>query len=221
MENIDTTINKNSLHIEGFNDAEKVIRVDGPQARRLSDLLLHKTDLDFAKKCLDTINIAPEDPHIIREALWRSAIIHFLKCFGDSGARFNLSAKKILKKEPPQAMIAFNYFKGLRNKHLVHDENSYAQSIPGAILNKGNKEYKIEKIICFAAIAKTLEQDNFSNLKRLIQASHSWVVKHFDQLCEILTKELEKESYENLCTRETLNYRVPKVDEMDKKRNES
>ena len=30
------------------------------------------------------------------------------------------TAEKILKTEPPEAMMTFNYFKGLRNKHLVH-----------------------------------------------------------------------------------------------------
>lgn len=39
---------ENGLHIEGFPDAVKVIRIDGPQSKRLADLALHKADLEFA-----------------------------------------------------------------------------------------------------------------------------------------------------------------------------
>jgi hypothetical protein len=219
MEHLEISLRESGMHIEGFPDAEKVIRIEGPRAKRLSDLALHKADLDFAENCLDAISLAAEEPHVIREALWRSSIVHFLKCFGNAEARFQLSAVRILKGEPSEAMMAFNYFKGLRNKHLVHDENSYAQSIPGAILNKGNKSYKIEKIVCFAAIAGTLAQENYNNLKLLIQKSRSSVIAEFDQLCETLTKDLEKEPYDKLCAKESLTYRKPTIDELHKNRN--
>jgi len=114
--------------------------------------------------------------------------------------------------------MVFEYFKSLRNKHLIHDENSYAQSIPGAILNKGNKEYKIEKVVCFAAIGVTLGDENYGNLNLLIQKSRSWVITEFDQLCDSITKELEAESYEALHARESLSYRTPTVDEIHRKR---
>lgn len=200
------------LHLEGFPDAIKAVTINGPKAKRLADLSLHKEDLEFADTCLDAINQIPENPAVAREALWRSAIIHFIKCFGNS-ARFQLSAAKIYKDQPPEALMAFNYFKDLRNKHFVHDENSYAQSIPGAVLNNGTKAYKIEKIVCFAAYGATLQQGNYSNLKLLIQKAKSWVIAEFDLLCDRLTETLEKERYEDLLARDALSYRVPTADE--------
>ena len=110
--------------------------------------------------------------------------------------------------------MAFNYFKSLRNKHLVHDENSYAQSIPGAVLNNGKKEYKIEKIVCFSAIGATLEQGNYGNLKLLIQKARTWVISEFDALCESLAAKLESESYEKLLARDALTCRVPTIDDI-------
>jgi len=219
MDHLEITQKGTEFHIEGFPDAEKVVRIHGPHAKRWSDLKLHMSDLDFAGACLDAINLAPEEPSIIREALCRSAIVHFFKCFGDSVARFQLAPTKVLAKEPPDAMTAFNYFKGLRNKHLVHDENSFAQSLPGAILNKREKAYKIEKIVCLSMIATTLAQENFSNLKLLIEKTRSWVVSEFDLLCTTLTNELEKESYDSLHARETIIYRAPTNDELHKNRN--
>ncbi|TCT06366.1 hypothetical protein [Paralcaligenes ureilyticus] len=219
MEHFEISQRESGLHIEGFPDAVKVIAIEGPRSKRLADLALHKDDLEFADGCLDAINLSPEGPYVIREALWRSAIVHFMKCFGDSGARFQLSSAKILKGERPEASIAFKYFKHLRNKHFVHDENSYAQSLPGAILNSETKSYKIEKIVCFAAIAGTLAQENYSNLKLLIQKSRSWVISEFDQLCSTLTAELEREPYERLLKKESLAFRAPIIGEIHKNRN--
>ena len=195
----------------------KVITINGPEAKRVADLTLHKEDLEFADSCLDAINQIPETPVVAREALWRSAIVHFMKCFGLS-ARFQLSAAKIYKGEPPEALMAFEYFKDLRNKHFVHDENSYAQSIPGAVINNGTKSYKIEKIVCFAAFGATLELGNYGNLKLLIEKARAWVVAEFDTLCKRLTADLEKESYEDLLARDSINYRVPTVDEISRGR---
>lgn len=218
MDHFNVSQRESGIHIEGFPDAVKVIAIEGPRAKRLADLALHKSDLEFADSCLDAINLAPEDPSAIREALWRSAIVHFMKCFGDSGARFQLSATKVLKGAPAEASIAFEYFKHLRNKHFVHDENSYAQSLPGAILNSGMKTYKVEKIVCFAAFAVTLGQENYGNLKLLIQRSRSWIVTEFDDLCDSLTAELERESYENLLQKEPLTFRTPTSDEIHNNR---
>ncbi len=218
MEQFAVSKTDTGFHIEGFPDAVKVIRLDSPQAKRLSDMALHKSDLEFAGACLDGLNTVPEKARVIREALWRSAIIHFSKCFGDSKARFQLDARRIYKAEPVEAMMAFAYFQDLRNKHVIHDENSYAQSLPGAVLNRGDKNYKIEKIICFNAIAGTLEEGNLSNLKLLIAKAHAWVDSEFDKLSDAIAKQLEKESFETLFAKEALSYQVPTVDEINKSR---
>lgn len=205
------------FHVEGFPDALKLIRIDGPKAQRLGDLALHRADLHFAAECLDGIDLVPAEPHVLRQALWRSAITHYMKCFGDSAARFQLSPERVYKGEQA-GLIAFSYFKDLRNKHLVHDENSYAQSLPAAVLNNRDKTHKIEKILCFSAIAETLSPENYSNLNLLIEKASRWVESEFDTLGNVLTEELEKEPYNSLLAREGVSYRVPNTDELGKNR---
>jgi len=217
MENYNITQNGTNLNIEGFDDAVKVIELTGHDAKRLSDLCLHRSDLEFATSCLDAIDTTPEEAVVICEALWRSAIIHFYKCFGD-GYRFQLSKNKIYKDDPPEAKQAFEYFKAIRNKHLVHDENSYSQSIPGAILNDGSKSYKIEKVVCFSARAVTLEQGNYSNLRLLVQKAISWVISEFDAMCNQITASLEKEPYKKLLDRNALNYCKPDINEISQRK---
>ncbi len=220
MEQFSVTKTKDGFQIEGFPDAAKVIRIKGPKAKRLADLSLHKSDLEFASECLATINQVSDKPWVLRQALWRSAIIHYMKCFGDNKARGQLDSKKIYKGNAG-ALTAFDYFKYLRNKHVVHDENAYTQSLPGAILNKPGKSYKIEKIVCFNATGLTLTQVNYSNLHQLIQEAKEWVVREYDNLCDILTKELESKSYEELDILEPMTYTTPKLEEIKEKRSTS
>jgi hypothetical protein len=47
MEQFELSKADGGLQIEGFPDAVKVIRLDGPRAKRLADLALHRADLDF------------------------------------------------------------------------------------------------------------------------------------------------------------------------------
>jgi len=204
------------LHIEGFPDAVKVIRVDGPHAKRLADLALHESDLEFAADCVEAINHAPEEPLVLRQALWRAAIVHFMKCFG-GGARFQLSEKKVYKGNST-ALTGFGHFKELRHKHFVHDENSYMQSLPGAVLNNGTKPFKIEKIVLVNIIGETLDQEQYSNLRLLIQEARMWVAAQADVLSDLITAHLEAQTYECLLSHDSVKLTPPKVEEIGKRR---
>jgi len=160
MEHFDITKTASVIHVEGFPDAVKLVKIDGPKTQRLADLCLHRSDLDFAADCIAATNQVPEEPRVFPIALWRGAIIRYMKCFGDSGARSQLSAERIYRAEPPEALLDFQFFRERRNKHVVHDEYSYAQSVPGAVLNKGDKSYKNEKIPYHNIIADVMGQGN-------------------------------------------------------------
>ncbi|MEE8261135.1 MAG: hypothetical protein V3R83_01520 [Gammaproteobacteria bacterium] len=218
MEHFEITKTPEGFHIEGFPDAVKVIRIDGRKARKLADLALHKADLNFALECLEEINRAPEQPHVLRQALWRAAVVHFIKCFGASKARFSLDARTVYKGDAG-AMEPYWYFDSLRNKHLVHDENSYAQCLPGAVLNRKDIGPKIAKIVCVSVAGDTLEQANYNNLHLLTCRAREWVVAQFDALCNVLTSELESEPYEVLIERQGMKYSVPGPDDVHRQRN--
>ena len=73
MEPIDISFNGSSFYIEGFPEGVKAIKLDGPKAKRLGDLVMHKGDLNFALECLEGMNRLPEELHALREGLWCSA----------------------------------------------------------------------------------------------------------------------------------------------------
>lgn len=212
MDSLGITKTEAGFHIEGFPDAVKVIKIGGPKAKRLADLALHRQDLEFALSCLEGVNQVQET--MLREGLYHSAIVHYLKCFGGNRSRFSLNAARVYKQDS-EAIEAFNFFSSLRNKHLVHDENSFAQALPGAVLNKSELSEKIAKIVCLSTVGYTLGQENYSNLHLLITRALQWVTKQFDELCNEITSELESETYDNLFATEGITYSKPKLEDID------
>jgi hypothetical protein len=217
MEQYEILKTENGYHIKGLPDAIKVVKIDTREARAVADMSLHRSDLRFSLECLNAINSTPDEPYILRQALWHSAIVHYSKCFQGSCARISLSENKIYKNDT-EGLEIFNWFKNLRNKHIVHDENSYAQSLPSAAINDGSKSFKIEKILCLTQFIVTLEQATYNNLHLLVTKALQYVENKFDELCNILTVELEKESYEDLIKRDVLSVRIPTLEEISIKR---
>jgi len=211
LENINFKCSGTELHIEGFPDGLKVVKLHDKLAKRASDLALHKDDLEFAEQCLNRISDTPGIDSFLQETLWRCAIIHFTKCFGNSAARSQLSAKPIFSRDKT-AVLCFEYFKTLRNKHFIHDENSYMQSHVGAIINGGNKSYKVEKIVCSSIAAQTFNETNLRNLKLLIIETHKHVIGQLDEIFVLLTKQLEAKTYSELISMPNLQFKAPSID---------
>lgn len=191
-----------------------LVKLSCPVAKRLAGLALHRSDLTFAKESLEQINSCPTE--FIKQALWRSAIVHFGKCFGASSARFQLSIRALYKQS--DALEVFNYFKSLRNKHIVHDENPMTQSMPCAALNSGEKDYKVERIFTLSVEGESLEQSNYSNLLLLIEQALSWVIREYDTVCQELTKMLELQTYDSLKALPGVTYAAPSAEEVHVKR---
>lgn len=220
MEQYQVSKTEKGLHIEGLPEAVKLIRLSGPKSRRLADLALHKSDLEFALEYLDAINQVPTEQYLVRRALWTSAIVHFMKCFGESKSRFRLKPKAVFKGDPG-AFEPYEYIRSLRNKHLVHDENSFTQCLPGAALNRKGATDKIAKILCMSANADTLSQANYSNLHLLITRTLEWVEAEFDSLCDSLTFDLELKPYDELYAMEDVEYTRPEAEDVHTSRRAS
>ena len=217
MEFFPVTQSGAELRVEGFEHAAKLIRIDGPNARRLAAMCLHRNDLMFADECLAAINHPSENP-VLRTALWSSAIFHYTKCFGRSNARERLNPEEVYAHEAPEAFESFLFFLALRDKHVVHDDNACDQGIPCAVLNKMKSDRKIEKVLCLTAQRVTLEQQTYANLKLLIEKTQAWVISEIDFCCEVLTRELERKSYEELDGQGCVTYRPVSAEDVPKNR---
>lgn len=210
MENFPLRKEDQTIQVEGLPDARFIVELDDPISKQIAHLALHKHDLDFVLICLEEINKTNSD--VVREALWQSAIIRFIKCFDSGTARIRLSDAVIyptfLAKEN------FSYFKKLRNKTIVHDENAYTQCIPGAAINDGTKAFKVEKILALSVEGGILDQNNYNNLHLLATDARKWVIEKFDKLCEMATGELEKQPHDALAARKRVTVSAPTLDQL-------
>jgi len=200
MESFKIRLEDGVIKIDGIPDAVSVVKLHDSKAQRLGDLALHRKDLDFAEECLveiASVEGKPEHNDLVKDGLWLAAIASFFKCFGD-GARFKLNPKSVFKGEQWEVFVVFDYFKDLRNKHLIHDENSYHQCQPAAILNDGTKTYSVEKVLCLSVTRETLQQESYMNMRLLVAHAREWVIKEFDHLSHLIWKDLESKPFSDL-----------------------
>jgi hypothetical protein len=189
----------NRLRITGFPDAVKVIAisdlVSSHTTRQLARLAAYRQDLVFAQACANLLR-DPPDSAVLRDALWRAAVVHYCKCYGKS-RRGQLPFAKFLGRGIPRD--AHKFFIDLRNEQFVHDDNDYSHAmLTGAVIAAEGKSYKIEKIICTSLVPNTLVEGNLGNLILLIDSALAWVISEFDKLCDTITAELEAEQYATL-----------------------
>jgi hypothetical protein len=204
MENFPLSNRPNGVHIEGFPDAKRSVALKGKFARQLAAMALHKVDLERAISYLEEIN--KTEVAIVREALWRGAVTDFIKCFMSSASRNALDPKAILGTDK-EAASHFAFFKNLRNKHIAHDENDYSRCVTCAGINDGTKAFKVEKIFALPIVFIALDQANYNNLHLLIRTTLKWVTNKFDQLCALITAELEEKDIGELLKMPTPNYK--------------
>jgi hypothetical protein len=216
MEHIPIKRTPTGIHIDGVPDAINLVQIDDAKARQAADLMLHTKDLDFSLSCLEELRSVSDGQATIRQALWRSAVVHFVKCFTGSSARVRLSYERIYKDE--KLREAYTYIKNLRDKHLVHDESSYGQCIAGAAINNGKKPFNVEKIVCVSLLVETLDDNSANMLHELVSLARLWVGREYDDLCNSITADLEKEPYEALVNRTPASITPPTADDLKRRR---
>jgi hypothetical protein len=208
------------FRVYGFPDAVKLISISGlvPHLpRQLADCMLHQEDLSFAQECVSHLTSPQGHPPGVAHALWRSAIIHYCKCFDQTGRiRRALPYSVFLPRGVPRD--AHRYFIDLRNKHLIHDENSYLQAITGAVIGPEDRGPKVQEVVCTKILSGTMNPDNLGNLSLLVEHALKWVESRFNELCAIIKTELESHSYETLLAQPDVVYRAPTVEDISTRR---
>ena len=86
------------------------------------------------------------------------------------------------------------------------------------MLNKPGMDHKVVKIVCLSVIGDTLSQDNYNNLHLLGTRAPDWVIAQFDELCSLLTSELEPKSNDELLAMDAVTYERPEADDVHKSR---
>ncbi|MGM9515960.1 hypothetical protein ACS5PK_17050 [Roseateles sp. DB2] len=204
------------LRLEDYPDAAALVEIDGPRVPLLQSLSLHRVDLTLAGAALGFIaEHSAQGP--LREVLWYSAVARYFKCFQRSESRIRLEPDEVFS-EADHARGTFKYFKDLRNKHLLHDENAYSQCLVGAVINQRQAQQKIADVVSIAVNANSADQGHYESFFPLLHFTHEWVVARIEALRLEIASDLEYESYESLLDRKPLSFCMPPAHEVSKRR---
>lgn len=212
----------NTFQIDGFDDASKLVAVSGltPELERtLADYTLHLADLRSARACIDHLCRPETTEPVIRDALWQSAIMHYTKCFDQSAKvrTMKLAVSDYLPEGLPREI--HEYFRHMRNKHLVHDENAYTDLAVGAVLAQPGSVSSVLEVIAVHIEGNTLEDANIRNLSNLITSASAWVDAELERTYRAIRSELEGQPYEVLTRQPAMRpYRAPEAEDMAKRR---
>ena len=141
--------------------ARKVVAIPADFAVPYVNLYLHRTDLYRARGFLAEIDkqggvLRPRliqhggAMSVVFQALWLSALASTMKCFQHSESRAEkLDPDKIFGTDATHPVrAAFDLLKALRNKHVVHDENDWMQTVPYAIVgDTGSNQPTVGEIV--------------------------------------------------------------------------
>jgi hypothetical protein len=132
--------------------------------------------------------------------------------------RANLDSSKVLIGASVEVRENFKFYKHLRNKHLIHDENSNSQVSVVAVLNDGSKPYKIEGVRTM-----TMRFDDFGaqalvNFKSVVNWTFDFVRREFGPLLETIRIELESKPPNELQKLPAPEHKVPSVADILKPR---
>jgi hypothetical protein len=168
-------------------------------------LFLHRTDLFRAREFLAEFDkLGVPTPNLVRpgyampvvaQSLWLSALGATMKCFQRSVSRKKLDPARVFGADKTQPVrAAFDLLKDLRNKHVLHDENDWMQTVPYAIYaDAGNNQAKFGDINC--VVLEGTDIAHIGQLRTVVDAACDWITEQIDIHTEAIRADLQGRAY--------------------------
>ncbi|OBF76736.1 hypothetical protein A9X06_03205 [Mycobacterium sp. 852002-51759_SCH5129042] len=199
-----TRIENGQLVIDGYRNAVKLVDLDGyggknRKVRHVGDLGKHRIDLARVVEATDWLIQHPDDPPVVRRALWQSAVVTFARCFTTrSNARqMSLEAGKVF----PDALARqiHRYIEDLRDKDIAHDDALVTDTKVCAVVGPDTPTDKVIEILFLNLSSDQLSDPTaVPNLHRLAQDALRWVTNELERRCGLLVDELRQLPYEQV-----------------------
>ena len=211
------------MHIEGYPTADRLVALETETGRAIEDYLLHHKDLTAAfdiaqllgnliKGNLPQLGSLNTDRWVV--PIWTAVIQKYYGCFSSSARTIKLDANEVFASEDPLALENHQYFKDLRDKHFVHDVNSFTQSVVGAVLEADGTVVDILRI----HFEGQLGINDFQNLINLIDTARKYVNQQMEALVDKARKEIEALPPEDRLRLPQIEYSKPEVKDVAKRR---
>jgi hypothetical protein len=188
-------------------------------ARRWVDLSLHLSDLEVTLGWLELLIHKHTQRTPEADALWTAALTMFFKCFKRSESRNKLDAAVVLANEPEEGRAQFDVLQALRDKTVVHDENSYTQGVVLVpIVNPCGPVARMGPPVVTLFNASTLDDWHISNLRLLTLASINYVKSAMAEVSPEVEAYLRSASRADIVAAGPYLYTSPSVDTAKKRR---
>jgi hypothetical protein len=154
-----------------WHDALKQAQLSGPIAQHVEALSLHHFDISFCERILDVHHAKfVHDYSDLSLALWIAVVTKFMSCFQTSKARAKLDPRTVYGSDST-AFQNFELIKALRNKHVVHDQNSHYGATAFAWLEPNGDVRGVGPMIAVARIDPTL----VTMMRNLVNATQDYI----------------------------------------------
>jgi hypothetical protein len=194
-----------------------MIAVPAEYAKAYVNLFRHRTDLWRARHFLAEIDKqgGVPAPGLLRagsplptviHALWIAALSATFKCFQGSVSRKKLNPATVFGNDTA-VRASYDVLKDLRNRHVLHDENDWMQTVPYAIYgDAGNDQATLGDINC--VVLEGTETAHIGQLRTVVDAACDWIAQQIDAHTEAIRADLQGRAYSALAAMP----RPPKLD---------
>ena len=196
------------------------IPVDTKKRKQLQhqfiSFFLNKADIEAG---IDYLNCISLNNHFrTNEGLFIGALSRYFKCFQSSDARIALD-EDAFKRFYPQSVADFERFKNWRNKHYIHDENGMIQTCAFLLIAPQNHSSKFggpPSVVWNTVPINYIREGQL--LQSLLQETWKFTVKKIDEIGDMIMKELEAFSHNELLALDDAHIELATVNHPEQKR---
>ena len=198
-----------------WHDALNQAQLSGPIARRVEALSLHHFDISFCERILEEHHAKfVQDYSDLSLALWIAVVTKFMSCFRNSKARPPLDARKVYGSNSTEFQD-FELLMALRNKHVVHDENSHYGAAAFAWLEPNGDVRGVGPMIAIARIDPT----HVTMMRNLVKAAQDYIHVAIEDAGKALLAAVQAMSPEERATLpKGIRFAIPTADAIKKTR---
>lgn len=180
------------IEIQGLPDGTTVYNIPSHLVQQMIDYRLHANDLDLAIQATSAVKTDALDFDIANVSLFSAALVFYFRCFKSSASRAKLDPDVIFADEPI-GREGHKFFAGIRDKHIVHDENNYFTVGAIVALTPDAPPVEPHRVITLIAQAGIDRDANYvGSLRALALHAKQWCEHAAEQAGEHVARRLSK-----------------------------
>ncbi|MEU4412746.1 hypothetical protein [Nocardia salmonicida] len=200
MDSVPFSLVDGRIHIDAYSDAVKFVQLStaDTDVRDAAAMAHHIDDLQHAHQAVVRLSTFPEDPKVVREALWRSAIVTYWKVFDHASKRHKRKLRPEEVYEPGLPQEVFAHFKRLRHEVVAHNApGPFLSNIVGAVIGP-SEDLKVERVLQLHMAPVHIEESAVTNLGLLVENALNWAINELDRVHDEIADRLRRRPYQAL-----------------------